>query len=186
MPLAPHSPDPSVPLPPAGKPPPDGCKNVAEFVLDQVNVDFTAPSEVEAVLNAWQQRPRDEASLKPREKAALAKPPRRAAYGTQLWVLTRRLGLLAMREPLLYVGRIVANLMCMAFFAIIYLETRQRTQDQVEKLRPLPRPLCLAHPLFLSSGGEACFLHDVRVRHPLQLHDGGSLRRTLQRAGRSA
>ena len=115
--------------------------NLAEFVLDLVNKDFTSAASVEQILDTWEARGgqpyyNSDGDGAPEPKAeGSAEPPKlkgRAGFCRQLGVLTRRTVKVAAREPLSYLARAVANLFATTFFSIIYLETRNKRQDQVQ------------------------------------------------------
>merc|ERR1719409_2268014 len=50
---------------------------------------------------------------------------------SQILVLLRRMMLLAVRDPTVHISRLVACLFSCMFFAVIYIKSRDRTQDQV-------------------------------------------------------
>ena len=116
-------------------PPPD--TNIAEFVLDLVNTDFTPEAGVRTLLDRWAERggkPYHGASGEPAPapQPAQADVLARAGFCSQLRVLVWRDLLVAKREPLAYLLRGGVNSFCCLFFGIIYLETRNRKQDQVQ------------------------------------------------------
>lgn len=102
-----------------GKTPPPGV-NMAEYVLDLVNQDFTSADSVEGILDAWQ-------AANPSPPAPglaampLPTPPRRAGVATQIRQLAHRASRVALREPIQYTGRMVAIFGSMIFFSLIYL-----------------------------------------------------------------
>ena len=53
------------------------------------------------------------------------------SFFKQLAVLTNRSVVVAKREPLAYLVRLVANFCATFFFGIIYIETRDKVQEQV-------------------------------------------------------
>ena len=118
-----------------GSPPSEGT-NVAEFVLDLVNKDFTSASTVKKTLGKWAER-RGGAPYGVEEKSekdVTATPTNTSStssFTKQLAVLTDRSFLVARREPLAYLVRLVANFVATLFFGIIYIKTRDKTQDQV-------------------------------------------------------
>ena len=131
-----------------GKPPPAGV-NMAEFVLDLVNKDFTSKEGVDAILDAWDAK---QAALPPPADAAAAaagttipNPPRRVGFLSQCVTLTKRAMLVSVREPIQYTGRMGAILFCMAFFSLVYLSSRERVQDQVQ-VRTFYLMFCLGIP----------------------------------------
>jgi len=113
-------------------PPPD--TNMAEFVLDLVNKDFTPIAGVRTLLDAWAKRNgegygMDSASARA-DKVVL--PVTTAGFCKQVAVLTNRTVVLAYRQPLSYLLRMCANFFLNVFFGVIYVKTRERTQDQVQ------------------------------------------------------
>jgi len=116
-----------------GKPPAAGV-NLAEFVLDQVNKDFTSAVAVDGILNAWAQSTQAKAAAEQstRSTAGLLAPAQTASFCQQVMVLAHRNLLLAGRDPMLYMGRVGANLFVTSFFGVLYLSTRDRVQDQIQ------------------------------------------------------
>ena len=119
--------------------PPTADTNPAEFILDLVNKDFTPTAGVKKVLAKWEERPGGEAfgcgadeklgvDGQPLGKADLGK---KTSFARQLAVLTDRSVVVARREPLAYIVRLVANLFATLFFGIIYIKTRDKEQGQV-------------------------------------------------------
>jgi len=115
--------------------PPAADTNVAEFILDLINKDFTPVAGVKSVLDKWAARDGsaygcedcgvDGASI----SAAHTGP--QTGFFTQLSVLTNRSVVVARREPLAYVVRLVANFCATLFFGIIYIKTREKEQGQI-------------------------------------------------------
>jgi len=109
--------------------------NMAEFVLDLVNKDFTPAEGVQALLAKWASRGGDAygtAAAKTEGGGAAPAAAEAAGFLRQVGVLTQRTVQLAYREPLAYLMRCGANFGCCAFFGIIYISTRERHQDQVQ------------------------------------------------------
>jgi len=48
----------------------------------------------------------------------------------QIWELLKRQVLLTIRDPTAYTGRMLVNLLCCCFFALVYLKSRDRVQEQ--------------------------------------------------------
>eukprot|EP00039_Didymoeca_costata_P007507 m.100634 g.100634 ORF g.100634 m.100634 type:complete len:545 (+) comp13715_c1_seq2:2-1636(+) len=107
----------------------------AEFFLDLINADFTSHEEVDKVLNTWQQHDgeRKSSSVAPRRLSIEGHEDDFKGTGAlqQINVMLRRHTNIALRDPMLYLGRCLIFLMTCAFFSIIYIEQRQRDQDQV-------------------------------------------------------
>jgi len=110
-----------------GKPLPSNA-NPAEFVLDCVSADMSSKEEVTSVLDAW-------ASKAPKvgvpTRGALERPPPTAGLCLQTWILFQRTLALALRDPVLYVSRMVLIPVLICMFGLIYIESRDATQSQV-------------------------------------------------------
>jgi ABC-type multidrug transport system ATPase subunit len=126
--------------------------NPAEFMVDLVNGDFNEMAVVDGVLAAWAQRTETPALPPALVPALLGLAPSeykgdieaqgegegeegeelpRCALGRQVVVLLDRHFTLAIRDPMLYLGRMIIFLVATLFFAIIYVKARETTQDQV-------------------------------------------------------
>ena len=114
--------------------PPSADTNPAEFMLDLVNTDFTPISGVEAILDRWAEGT-GEAYGCTHEKVdgtpLTGKRGKNMGFMKQLMVLTNRSFVVAKREPLAYLVRLVANFSATLLFGIIYIETRDKVQEQV-------------------------------------------------------
>lgn len=108
--------------------------NPAEFMLDLVNAEFTDPASVEEVLRAWESKARS-TDVDASRRAQAAGLPKNYVTGTsvasQTVTLFRRHGILTLRDPTLYIGRMVMFLAACCFFAIIYIKARDRVQEQI-------------------------------------------------------
>jgi len=115
-----------------GRPPPANT-NLAEFVLDLVNVDFTDVAGVTQILDAWSvDRGCYGVPAGPETPSEpLGKASARSGFCSQVVALTSRMLVVARREPLAYLVRAGANLMTIIFFAIIYVKTRDKEQNQI-------------------------------------------------------
>jgi len=104
-------------------------ENPADFFLDSVNSDFTDSAKVSKVLDAWAARP------VVRMSGTFTVNPSEVRQGhnicIQTWVMLRRMLLLAWRDPIVYVSRACVFTMACLFFALVYIESRDRRQDQV-------------------------------------------------------
>lgn len=111
--------------------------NPAEFMLDIVNTDFTDDEQVESILNSYDRiaRPKNREridaiqALSTRDDEDKIKTQKVSVW-EQTGIMFRRHGLLSMRDPLIYSGRIVMFFFLCIFFAIIYVEGRDLVQDQ--------------------------------------------------------
>lgn len=136
-----------------GSPPPPET-NPAEFILDLVNKDFTPAAGVARVLDTWASRPGGEAfGCGADDKLGVdgealgeAELGGETGFARQLAVLTERSIVVARREPLAYVVRLVANFCATLFFGIIYVKTREREQGQVNS-RTFFLMFCMGIPL---------------------------------------
>ena len=124
----PHFADAGYPMPPNTNP--------AEFMLDLVNSEFTDPASVEAVLVAWAHKSA-QVDVDASRRAAVSGLPSTKDYVTgtgmpsQVTTLFRRHGLITVRDPTLYIARMLIFLTACIFFAIVYVKARDRVQDQV-------------------------------------------------------
>jgi len=106
--------------------------NPADFLMDAVNVDFSNPESVGKVLSDWRRTGVSQLD----KKASVGLPRVRGAKGhgrgplSQISVLLRRQALLILRDPTAYTGRMIGNLFSCCFFALVYVHTRERIQEQ--------------------------------------------------------
>ena len=132
-----------------GKAPPADT-NPAEFILDLVNKDFTSLVGVKEVLDAWAETSGEAFGCddKVADGKALSLVERgvETSFGKQLAVLTDRSFLVARREPLAYLVRLVANFGATLFFGIIYIETREKVQAQINS-RTFFLMFCMGIPM---------------------------------------
>ena len=109
--------------------------NPADFLLDLVNADFADKGEVDELLDAWadSREKRDSES----DLAALGAEAHldgdgaRPNVANQLAPLLRRQALLLSRDPLVLFARALCFMLGNAYFAVVYIKTRERHQDQV-------------------------------------------------------
>jgi ABC-type multidrug transport system ATPase subunit len=105
-------------------------ENPADFFLDSVNADFADRESVEKVLEAWATRPLEMCGTGSFKVKAL--PPRKSQnFFVETAVLFRRMLTLAVRDPTVYISRMIVFLLSCTFFAIVYTKSRDRTQDQI-------------------------------------------------------
>jgi ABC-type multidrug transport system ATPase subunit len=110
--------------------------NPAEFMLDIVNTDFTDDSEVNKILDAFDrdEKPHHQArmdgilqaSIKDLDEAKVVN----ADLYSQILIMFHRHAVLSLRDPMVYLGRLAMFFIATIFFAIVYIEGRDRTQDQ--------------------------------------------------------
>mmetsp|Transcript_11266 Transcript_11266/g.14548 ORF Transcript_11266/g.14548 Transcript_11266/m.14548 type:complete len:764 (-) Transcript_11266:453-2744(-) len=113
--------------------------NPAEFMVDLVNGDFNDVKIVNHILDSWSFTHKNHqiadypsssssSSLKLNAKNTQSQ---RGSICQQIQVLLQRHFILAYRDPLLYVGRMIVFTFATLFFAIVYYKTRSLEQDQV-------------------------------------------------------
>lgn len=104
--------------------------NPAEFVLECVNREFTDHDKVDNALDAWEKDPRSQVT----ESASDSGTQQDGAVGSSVWretvVLLQRHGKLVFSDPMIYLGRAAMYILMCSFFAIVYVDTRNRTQEQ--------------------------------------------------------
>ena len=109
--------------------------NPAEHFLDLVNADFSDERTVEGILDAWEKRASraDSGILKSssidEDDDAVVHLDRRSLV-KEVMIMTKRHGLLIVRDPILYLGRCVIFLVSNSLFAFVYWNSRPNTQDQ--------------------------------------------------------
>eukprot|EP00935_MAST-01C_sp_MAST-1C-sp1_P001639 g1639.t1 len=111
--------------------------NPAEFMLNLVSSDFNDAAKVSAILEAWESQ--DDLTGERRESCLPAgnllpgEEAFGAGFGHQLYTLLRRHSVLTLRDPSLYVGRMVMFLLSCCFFALVYIDARERTNASILK-----------------------------------------------------
>ncbi len=115
--------------------------NPAEHLLDVVNAEFTSPEKVKAVLDAWggkgsltSKYSADMLSNELDKGGATAIATRtedKLSAFAEFWFVLKRQAHLAAVDPMVYAGRAGGFLCACTFFAIIYVKSMDRTQDQV-------------------------------------------------------
>mmetsp|Transcript_14192 Transcript_14192/g.39029 ORF Transcript_14192/g.39029 Transcript_14192/m.39029 type:complete len:654 (-) Transcript_14192:267-2228(-) len=110
-------------------------ENPADFFLDSVNADFGARERVDKVLDAWEavaskSVPMEDEVL--RRNTVFGRVERkRQSRSAEIAVLFRRMVVLTVRDPMVYVSRVFFFVVACTFFSIVYIKARNRTQDQV-------------------------------------------------------
>lgn len=94
-----------------GKPFPLAC-NPAEYMLDIVNREFSDPTEVDRIIGEWKSGDLAVASQKVVSKG----PIYRVNFATQTMVLLKKHLKLTMRDPTVYLGRLIMFIMATCFF----------------------------------------------------------------------
>ena len=89
---------------------------------------MSSKESVLALLDAWEaQAPK----IATPEKGPLDKPPAAAGLCMQIWIIFQRTVSLAIRDPVLYVSRMVLIVILICCFGLIYVESRVAEQSQV-------------------------------------------------------
>jgi len=107
-------------------------ENPADYLLDIANPEFTEASAVEEVLRAWQTLGSGVPQPKLSGATELDPPPRPPQHScfTHIRVLLKRHAILILRDPTMYTGRMVMNMISCCFFAVVYIKARERSQSQ--------------------------------------------------------
>jgi ABC-type multidrug transport system ATPase subunit len=108
--------------------------NPAEFMLDLVNAEFTDPESVDEVLAEWAKKEANSDVDATRREPVVGLPTdyvHCTNCARQVATLVRRHGKLTIRDPTLYIGRMVMFINACVFFSIIYIKARDRKQTQV-------------------------------------------------------
>eukprot|EP00039_Didymoeca_costata_P000872 m.47690 g.47690 ORF g.47690 m.47690 type:complete len:632 (+) comp10525_c0_seq2:112-2007(+) len=105
----------------------------AEYFLDLINADFTSDEDVDKVLDTWEKGHSEEKDEEKKERrySSSDSEPKGVGAMKQVSVMLRRHGSIALRDPMLYLGRCLIFLFTCTFFSIIYIQQRQRDQDQI-------------------------------------------------------
>jgi ABC-type multidrug transport system ATPase subunit len=124
-----------------------GCKgytvpqlsNPAEYLLDIINHEFTDVSQVCAILDEWdksaekEQEQQEEQSKHQEIKTCLPemKQEHDISFKEEFKFIAQRQIRIILTDPMIYGGRAFMFLMACTFFAIIYVESRDRKQEQI-------------------------------------------------------
>lgn len=104
--------------------------NPADYLIEISNPDFTDKKKVQALLDAWSERP--ESKILEAKEGGSATDKSYRAYASsffwQIWVLSKRNTLAYMRDPGAYIGRAVLYTIMSIIFGIIYMNT-ERNQE---------------------------------------------------------
>jgi len=114
-----------------GRPSPPNM-NPADFMLDLVNADFTDKAQVDEILAHWKNdlhRRSLSRSMTVIDEQSVEGV--HVSLFTQFLFVLKRQCVLTICDPMLYTSRIVGNFAMCMFFAIIYVESRDRIQSQV-------------------------------------------------------
>jgi len=110
-----------------GKSLPSGA-NPAEFVLDEVSPEMSSSENVLQVLDAFANAAPTIAVPAP---TSLDTPPVASGLCGQTWIVFQRTVALSLRDPVLYVSRMVLIVVLICCFGLIYVESRAFEQEQV-------------------------------------------------------
>jgi ABC-type multidrug transport system ATPase subunit len=109
--------------------------NPADFLLDLVNSEFTDPKSVTDILDAWKGGSLVRSASSVNTNGTIADQEKKGdgkiSFMHEVTILLRRHGVLCVRDPMVYLGRAIVFIAAMAFFAIIYVKSRDREQGQV-------------------------------------------------------
>ena len=105
------------PLPPGSSP--------ADFMLGLINKDFVAPATVDEMIEAWRARA---VAPTPLPRTPLPEARRRSTCA-ELAALLHRSCALLLRDPTIYLVRVVLYLAASSIVALFYYRTRHLTQD---------------------------------------------------------
>jgi ABC-type multidrug transport system ATPase subunit len=101
--------------------------NIADFMLDLVNSEFTDKEQVLSILDTWATR----ASTPLTSVTPLTAETASHTLFSEVKILLRRHFILVFRDPMVYLGRCLMFCFICSFFAAIYIKSRDRVQEQV-------------------------------------------------------
>ena len=101
--------------------------NIADFMLDLVNSEFTDKDQVLSILDTWATRP----PPPPTSPTPLSAERAPHTLLSEVAILLRRHFTLVFRDPMVYLGRCLMFCFICSFFAVIYVKSRDRVQEQV-------------------------------------------------------
>ena len=114
--------------------------NPAEFQLDVINAEFTDNNQVLAVLDKWNEANGPSAKYHPdlekmanETSGAIARHDDAAkmSWCGEFGALFKRQAILACIDPMIYLGRCIGFVFACTFFAVIYVESRNRVQEEI-------------------------------------------------------
>eukprot|EP00241_Pyramimonas_parkeae_P001192 CAMPEP_0114274988 /NCGR_PEP_ID=MMETSP0058-20121206/30082_1 /TAXON_ID=36894 /ORGANISM="Pyramimonas parkeae, CCMP726" /LENGTH=584 /DNA_ID=CAMNT_0001394863 /DNA_START=770 /DNA_END=2522 /DNA_ORIENTATION=- len=109
---------------------------VAEWALNVVNREFADPERVDHMLGLWAAHESEFSDGRGQGLRPVIPLPEyslagsRVTFMQEVGVLLRRHAVLVRRDPTIYLGRAVAYLICCAFFAVVYIKSRDYNQNQ--------------------------------------------------------
>jgi len=102
--------------------------NPADHMLDLINKDFSSAEKVDDIVERWKAAQPKPVHAEESELSA----PLHVGTCTQTLVLLRKHFKLIFTDPILYLARIIAYPFMALFFVVIYVESRNLVQTQVE------------------------------------------------------
>lgn len=108
-----------------GQPCPDYA-NPADHFIGLVNGEFVSRDKVDAVVSAW---PKMENEVT--ENLETLVVPVRPGFFEQSFVLLRRRCLVSVRDPTVYIGRMIVFLVANSLISVVYIKAREREQKYV-------------------------------------------------------
>jgi len=124
--------------------------NPADYFLQLVNSEFVGREQVDRIVSMRAGAPRIDSARRPwipdletplsesgssddeelRHQVTLCEKVR--SYCQQTWTLLRRASVVSVRDPSLYIGRMLAFLIANSFFAVVYIKARTLDQQYVD------------------------------------------------------
>jgi ABC-type multidrug transport system ATPase subunit len=113
--------------------------NPAEHFLDLVNPDFSTSEEVDSILEAWEERKLNDSNSSFHGSFLMENDDditegihnsEGRSFSREIIIMFRRHATLIARDPVLYLGRSFIFLLSNLVFALVYLSSRNYSQDQ--------------------------------------------------------
>ena len=105
--------------------------NPAEFVIDAINSEFTEEEKVNNILESWNDNNNEKDICYSISETLPNKNLAELTSLLQLYYVFKRQCYIIVKDPMVYSGRAVMYLMMCIFFAVIYVHSRVRNQDQI-------------------------------------------------------
>lgn len=100
--------------------------NPADHFIQLINSEFVDRDQVDQIVSAWGSKPCGEVYEASIQKLPIVSRPN---VLSQSWTLFRRSAVLSVRDPTLYVGRMLTFVIANCFFALVYIKAREREQE---------------------------------------------------------
>ncbi|CAE8665440.1 unnamed protein product [Polarella glacialis] len=140
-------------------PPMEHGSSLPEYLMDITNSDFTDEQKIQ---NIWDHWSASEQAIVLAETAAPMREAKMRGLVAQTLILCRRQAIMTMRDPTVYSARWVFAATANLFFSVVYIDARDRNQEQV-----LPRiwllGFCLGAPVFMSVVVIAVYYQDFLI-----------------------